>query len=51
MFNLEEKYLLGLLNDKQFDKLKNEYPTADFFKSFKRPSIPLSLEAYSLKFL
>ncbi|MDB2481594.1 hypothetical protein N9W84_00340 [bacterium] len=51
MFTLEEKYLLGLLNDKQFDKLKNEYPTADFFKSFKRPSIPLSLEAYSLKVL
>lgn len=51
MFTLEEKYLLGLLNDRQFDKLKNEYPTANFFESFKRPSIPLSLQAYSLKVL
>ena len=53
MFTIEEKYLLGLLNKKQFDKLKNEYPTAKFFSGFenKRPSIAVSLQKYTLKVL
>ena len=53
MFTIEEEYLLGLLNKKQFDNLKNEYPTKNFFKEFEknRPSIAKSLRAYSLKVL
>lgn len=53
MFTIEEKYLLGLLNKKQFDNLKNEYPTAKFFSEFEksRPSISESLKKYTLKVL
>ena len=35
MFSVEEKVLLGLLNERQFDYLKEEFPK-DFFKGFDR---------------
>lgn len=51
MFTVEEQYLLGLLNKKQFENLEKEYPTKNFFNQFKgvRPSIDDSLKEFSLK--
>ena len=51
MFTVEEGFLLGLLDKKQFENLKKEYPSSNFFKNFEknRPSIEESLKQYSIK--
>ena len=46
MFSVEEKVLLGLLNERQFDYLKEEFPK-DFFKGFDRIEMSAAINELS----
>lgn len=46
MFSVEEKVLLGLLNERQFGYLKEEFPK-DFFKGFDRIEISAAVNELS----
>jgi len=47
MFSLEERFLIGMLDENQFNNLKKEYPVFGFFDGFIKPSITSSLEEYT----
>lgn len=47
MFLIEERYLIGLLNEEEFKQLKKSYPTFNFFRGFQKPSINESLQKYT----
>ena len=51
MFLISEDFLIGMLTEEQFKNLKDTYPTGNFFRQFKKPSVTESVKEYTKKII